>query len=263
MTGERGSLRPTVDRGEGKAVVFVHGYPLHHGMWKPQLASLSEHHHVVLLDLPGFGLARDDPVPDTLSGFSESVDRALTERVPRPTVVVGHSFGGYVALQLIRDHPERFAGLVLADTRAGPDGPEAKEKRRTLARRLADPREHLDVESTGRALLAPGTWAEGGPIVDSVREMVLDAGSPGIRGALTAMAERPDLTEVLASIRVPVLVIWGEEDQLIPPAESQAMVARLPKGVGVGIARAGHLPSLEAPDSVNRALVDFLARVFD
>ena len=91
--------------------------------------------------------------------------------------------------------------------------------------------------------------------------MVQSARSPTIRNTLRAMAGRPDLTPVLATICVPSLVIWGEEDRLIAPAETQAMVARIPVASGQGIPGAGHLPSLESPKQFSRALGELLLRV--
>ncbi len=176
-------------------------------------------------------------------------------------MLVGHSFGGYLSLQLYHDHPDQFRGLVLANTRSGADSPEAREKRLATVRRLEDPSQTLDIEAMTRGLVAPTTWEAGGPVVEVARTMVQSARSPTIRNTLRAMAGRPDLTPVLATIRVPSLVIWGEEDQLIAPAETQAMVARIPDASGQGIPGAGHLPSLESPKQFSRALGELLLRV--
>jgi pimeloyl-ACP methyl ester carboxylesterase len=73
------------------------------------------------------------------------------------------------------------------------------------------------------------------------------------------MAHRPDLTPVLRTIKVPTLVIWGEEDRLIPPIETQALSQELAQATGVGIPEAGHLPMLEAPERFNDALRSFLS----
>jgi 3-oxoadipate enol-lactonase len=260
MSDGEGGKWPAVERGGGPALVFLHGYPLNHSMWQSQLEALSTDHRVVLLDLPGFGLAAERSVPDTLEGFAERVQDLLAHHVPGRAVIVGHSFGGYVALQLFREHPERFAGLVLADTRSEADSVEAREKRLALVQRLEKPGETLDVEESTRGLLAPATWEAGGPLVDRVRAMVRDARSPALRGSLSAMAHRPDLTPVLASINVPTLVVWGEEDRLIPPSQSRSMVARIRGGEGVGIPGAGHLPAVEAPGPFESALRSWLSR---
>jgi 3-oxoadipate enol-lactonase len=261
MQTEPDSPSHAVERGNGTSIVFLHGYPLTHDMWQPQIAPLSQANHVVLLDLPGFGLARGEPVPETLEGFAESVRASISVFSTSPVVVVGHSFGGYVALQLYRQHPEMFRGLVLTNTRSAGDSAEAREKRLATIQRLEAPNQTLDVDEVAKGLLAPATWEAGGPVVTTVREMVGGAPTPTVRATLRAIANRPDLTPVLAEIRVPTLVIWGEEDRLIPPAQSQSMVPLIPAGSGVGIPAAGHLPSLEAPGSFALALENFLHKV--
>jgi 3-oxoadipate enol-lactonase len=249
---------PAIERGKGRPVVFLHGYPLSHEIWLPQLETLSTGNRVVLLDLPGYGLARDWPVPDSLSGFAESVHRTLALQFASPVVVVGHSFGGYVALELFRDHPEQFQAIVLTNTRSDPDGAEAKEKRLATAKRLEDPSLALDVEGTIRGLFSPRNWEAAGPLLETARIIVRNVPSRTIIGTLKAIAGRADLTPVLSTIHVPALVIWGEEDQLIPPAQSRSMVARIPGSSEIGIPGAGHLPSLEAPEDFARALGGFL-----
>jgi 3-oxoadipate enol-lactonase len=249
---------PAVERGTGPPVVFLHGYPLDHRMWEPQLESLAQERRIVLIDLPGFGLAADGPVPDTLSGFARALNVALAAHVPGPVVVVGHSFGGYVALQLYRDFPEHFAGLVLTNTRSEPDNDEARARRMATVRRLEVSSESLDVDATVRSLLSPTAWTAGGPLVESVREIVRGARSRAVIPTLKAIAGRPDLTPVLSTIRVPTLVVWGEEDQLIPPPQTQSMVDRIAGARGVAIPGAGHLPSLEAPRPFTDALKVFL-----
>jgi pimeloyl-ACP methyl ester carboxylesterase len=250
---------PVLEQGHGRPIVFLHGYPLSHAMWKPQLGALSDFARVVLLDLPGYGLAQGSRVPDTLPGFAESVHQTLVRHGEGPVVLVGHSFGGYVALDLIAHHPELVAALVLTNTRSEPDTPEAREKRLATAHRLGEPGEQLDVEATTRALLAPSTWEAGGPLVDQIRGIVGGVRSSTIIPTLAAIAHRPDLTPNLTTIRVPTLVLWGEEDQLIPPAQSRSMVTHLQGATGAGIPRAGHLPSLEAPSAFTEALRHFLS----
>ena len=216
---------------------------------------------MLLLDLPGYGLAEAAPVPDTLTGFADAVRRTLASRLSDRLIVVAHSFGGYIALELLRTHPEIFAGLVLTNTRSEADAPEAREKRLALVKRVEDPLQRLDVEETSRGLLAPATWEANGDLAQNVRGIVRSAQPPAIIGSLKAMAGRADLTPVLSTIRVPTLVLWGEEDRLIPTAQTRSMVARIPSSRGKGIPKVGHLPSLEAPEEFNRAVAELLGRV--
>jgi 3-oxoadipate enol-lactonase len=249
---------PAIERGSGTPVVFLHGFPLSHAIWDLQLDPLSLAHHVVVFDMPGYGLARRQPVPVTLREFAERVARAVRERFDAPVVVVGHSFGGYVALEWFRLHPERFAALVLTNTRATPDSPAARALRLATAERLKDPSEHLDVDAVARDMLAPRNGDPAGPLFARVRNIIENVPSRTIIGTLRAMAGRPDLTPILPRVRIPTLVVWGEADRLIPPEQSQAMLATLPSARGVGIPDSGHLPPLEAPETFARSLNEFL-----
>jgi pimeloyl-ACP methyl ester carboxylesterase len=252
---------PGIEGGHGKTVVFLHGYPLSHEIWEPQLTLLSAGHRLVMLDLPGYGLAQDRTPPETLGGFASAVHDAIAVRSPGPVVVVGHSFGGYIALELVRQHPEQFEALVLTDTRSSADSAEVRAKRLATAERLADPTQGLDIDETVRGLLTPETWEAQGPIVQRLRGIVLAVPPSTIIASLKAIAGRADLTPVLPTITVPTLVVWGEDDQLIPPEQSQSMVGRIPGAVGVEIPQAGHLPFLETPHSFARPVVDFLGRL--
>jgi pimeloyl-ACP methyl ester carboxylesterase len=149
-------------------------------------------------------------------------------------------------------------GLVLTDTRSAADTSEARAKRLATVERLGHPAEGLDIPGTVRGLLAPSTIS-GQPSVVSVVERMVSAPTPrALVPTLLAIAHRPDLTPVLARIEVPTLVIWGEEDRLIPPAESQSMTTRIHGALGVAIPNAGHLPSLETPEPFTNALQKYL-----
>jgi 3-oxoadipate enol-lactonase len=247
-------------RGSGEGVLFLHGYPLHRAMWNPQLSALSDTHRIALLDLPGYGTAADAAVPDTMVGFGEAVRTAIVEKLGGRTTVVAHSFGGYVALQLYADHPELFERLVLVSTRSGADSAEARDKRMATARRLKNPGEHLDVGEVTKSLLAESTWTAGGPVVTVTKAIVGAAPNPTVVRTLTAIADRPDQAAVLPAIDVPTLVIWGEKDGLIPPAQTRELVGAIPEAQGVEIAGAGHLSPLERSDAFNAALRGFLTR---
>jgi pimeloyl-ACP methyl ester carboxylesterase len=250
---------PVLERGAGPTLLFLHGYPLHRAMWNPQLDSLSDHCRVLLADLPGFGTASDHAVPDTLAGFARAVETTVESRVGGPVTVVAHSFGGYIALQLYRDRPDLFERLVLVSTRSEADAPEARAKRLATAERLGNPSERLDVDAAAHPLLSEQSRTGRPRVVEAVRAMVAAAPNRAMVGALRAIANRPDLTPVLASIRVPTLVVWGAQDELMPPARTQALREGVVGSKGVEIAGAGHMSPLEDPPSFDRAVRDFLA----
>ena len=249
---------PAVIRGTGKPVVFLHGYPLNHSTWNAQLAPLSRGRKIVLLDFPGYGLADGREIPTTLQGFSETVHSTLEGLSLSPATIIGHSFGGYVALQLYRDHPDQFQALGLVSTRSEADTPETRTKRLATAARLRTAGETLDIEGTTRSLLSETTWNQRSELVQTVREIIQAATTRAVIPTLQAIADRPDLTPVLPTIQVPTLVLWGESDGLIPNAQTQALVGRIRGAQGMGFPDAGHLAALETPAAFNVAMLRFL-----
>jgi 3-oxoadipate enol-lactonase len=176
-------------------------------------------------------------------------------------VVVGLSMGGYVALRLQARWPGRVSGMVLADTRAGPDDEAGRGKRTDQAARARREGIGWMEEALLPALLGETTLRERPGVVEDVRRMIGEGDPEGVARALEAMRARPDSTPHLGKIRVPVLALVGEEDTLTPVAEA----TRIAEGAGDGrlvvIPGAGHLSNLEAPAPFREALFSFLARV--
>ena len=166
--------------------------------------------------------------------------------------------GGYVAFEFCRQYPERVAGLILAATRAGADSAEVKDARDKAAGVAIAEGTVAIAEGMLPKLLAPGNYKAQPDLVDFVREMMQETSEDGVVGALTAMRDRPDSTPDLPALDVPVLILHGQEDQLIPLAEAEAMAAALPKAKLVVVPGAGHLPNLEQPEIFNDAVREFL-----
>jgi 3-oxoadipate enol-lactonase len=175
-------------------------------------------------------------------------------------VVVGCSMGGYAAFSFVRRHRRCVAALVLQDTRAGADTPEARANRATLAAKVLAEGATAAVEAFLPKLVGETSHRERPALVASLRERILAASPRGIANALYGLAARADSREMLPKIAVPTLVLVGEEDVLTPPEESKAMAAAIPGARLEVIPRAGHLANLENPDAVNAALRAFLPR---
>ena len=245
------------DVGAGMPVLFAHAFPLNRTMWAPNVSALVDRCRCVAADYRGFGESTVAP-PFTMEQYADDLARLLDVlRIDR-VVFTGCSMGGYVAFAFLRRHRDRVRALVLADTRAGADTDEGREKRRKLieAARTSGPTAVANAQIA--SLVGPSTREKQPDTYDAVHRMIAQAPAAGIIGALEAMMARPDSTAMLSAIDVPTLVVVGAEDTLTPVAESERLRAAIPGSTLEIIAGAGHLASLERPGAFNHVLTEFL-----
>jgi 3-oxoadipate enol-lactonase len=251
------------ERGEGPKdpVVLLHGFPLNHRMWTPQVDALAAYRRVITADYPGFGSSpRPCAQPDVryyAEGVVELLDRLGLERV----VLGGLSMGGYVAFACLRLFPERISALLLASTRPEPDSEDARDARRELARRVAEEGIEILPRLQMERLLAPDTLENNEDVVEFVRDIILESSPDGVVAALGAMRDRPDSTGLLGKISVPTLVVSGAQDALATPEIMGEMAEKIPYSRHLILSKAGHLSNLEAPEEFNAALLGFLAEI--
>ena len=251
-----------LDEGGGdRVVVFVHGFPFRASMWAPQIpVTIEGGCRAIAPDLPGFG---GSSVPAersaySIDGYADLVAALTGELGLGAVVLVGLSMGGYIALAVARRHPEVLAGLVLADTRADPDSPEGRQ---TRSDQQAVVEERGDVAPLVDSLLTR-ILAEAGPRHAEVRatlgDMMRSTAPAAWIGALEAMKQRRDQTDLLPSISVPTLVVVGEHDGLAPVDVAEAMAKSIPGARLEIVPEAGHVSNLENPEVFNRVLSEFL-----
>lgn len=251
-----------LERGAGMPVVFVHGFPLDHSMWDAQIAYLSGRWRVIAPDMRGFGGSQSHGETSTMEQMADDVAGALDNLgIDEPIVLCGLSMGGYVAFAFWRKYAARLRGLVLCDTRAAADTPEAAAARfETVERLLAEGTTPL-ADAMLPKLFAPATLAERPNVSAIERQKILAAEPAGLAAALRGMAARRDFTDELANVACPVLVIVGREDVISTVDEMRAMAAAIVGSEFVILPSAGHLTPLENPDGFNEAIEQFLTRV--
>ena len=247
------------DQGTGPAILFVHGFPVDHTMWSAQIAAFSKTHRVIAPDLRGFGGTDGALYAVSMEQFADDLIGLLEAlRVDRPIAFCGLSMGGYIGWQFALRHPEWLGRLILCDTRAAADSPEAAENRL----KMADVVIKEGPEPVARAMmpkLFAATTTERQPaLTERVRQMVMATAATAIAAAHRGMAVRPDVTSALPGLRVPTLIIVGEHDAISPPAEMKAIAEALPNARFAVIPDAGHMAPMENPVAVNLAIREFL-----
>ena len=231
-------------------------------MWEPQHALADQGWRIVMPQFRGFDCTKSDvPEAASLEDYARDVADLLETLGVDQAVVGGLSMGGYVAFELYRRMPHLFSGLVLADTRAEADGPEARANRARMIELAGAHGAQAIADEMMSKLLGDTTRRSCPAVEDRVRALILANHPSAIQAALRSMMTRPDSTPLLSSIAVPTLVIVGEEDALTPPPLSTSMAAAIRHAELVRVPMAGHLSSLEQPQAFNAALANFLARL--
>jgi 3-oxoadipate enol-lactonase len=248
------------EAGQGTPVVLLHGFPLSGAIWHEQQQRLSEHYRVIAPDLRGHGRS---PAPSgvyEMDLLARDVLALLDALRIKKAIIMGHSMGGYVTLAAWKLVPERFLALGLIDSQSGADSEEGRQGRYKMAEKVAAEGGKVVAEAMLPKLFAPNLPA-GAPIIDHVRQMILNTPSAGIVGTLKGMAGRADSGQLLPKLNIPVLILTGDKDQIIPPDKAKAMAAAIPTATLALVENAGHMPMLEQPQATTTAIRDFLSGV--
>ncbi|AUS79876.1 alpha/beta hydrolase [Actinoalloteichus sp. AHMU CJ021] len=247
-------------------LVLLHAFPVDARMWGGVRPLLGPGRRVFAPDQRGLGgrpLTRDGDVPQPdLDVVADDVLAELDAQGVRRVVVGGCSMGGYVAMALLRRAPGRVAGLVLVGTRAGADGPEQRANRLRVADRLErEGATGWSAESAVEGLLGPTTRASRPEVVRAVRGWAREQSPAGVAWAQRAMASRRDSRALLAAATVPVLVVAGQEDGVVPVGEHRALAGDIAGSALRVVPGAGHLAPVEDPVGFAGCLVPWLDEV--
>ena len=241
------------DVGAGPALVLLHPFPLDRRAWAGAVEELRRANRVLTVDARGFGES-DLGGRYSIADLADDVAALLDARGVATATVAGQSMGGYTALAFAARHPARLRAMVLANTRAAADTPAAREGRAAAIAAIRDEGVGVYLDRSLPRLLASTAPPA---LLASVRALA-ELRPDHLVAGIEALRDRPDRSAELSKIRVPVLVISGARDQIVPSGEMLEMSRALPASRLVSLERAGHLANLEMPDRFVRALRDFL-----
>ncbi len=248
------------EQGQGTPVVLLHGYPLSSAIWQEQRQRLGDYFHVITPDLRGHG---HSPAPlgvYEMEILGRDVLALLDSLGVKKAAILGHSMGGYVTLALWKLAPERFLALGLICSQSGADTPQAREGRYTTADKVSASGSKVVADSMIPRLFSPDVPADES-FIEQMRAIIMSTKPDGIIGSLKGMAVRPDSTPILPNINVPVLIVTGDKDQIIPPQKADAMASAIPGATLATIENAGHMPMLEQPQAMTMAIRNFLSEI--
>ena len=244
-------------KGEGPPLVLLHGYVGDRRMWRAQIEALSDDFTVVAWDAPGYGGSSDPPEDFPLSEFADCLAAFVEALGFGRAHVLGVSFGGGLALELYRRHPELIETLVLASAYAGWAGSlpsEVVEERLTQALRLADMAPDQLVAELIPTMLSDSAPAE---LVEEFAASMRDFHPVGLRANARAFAAA-DLRDVLPRVAVPTLLLYGDRDVRAPAKVANDIHAGIAGSKLVVIPGAGHACNIDAPERFNAEVRAFL-----
>jgi pimeloyl-ACP methyl ester carboxylesterase len=233
--------------GRGKPLLLLHGWGTSLDTFSAMADDLGRFFRVVAFDFPGHGGSDMPPAAwavDDFVGLTLDVMAALGLKRP---AILGHSFGGRVAIKLAASHPEAVDRLVLVDSAGVPPPRTAGRALKRVASRSAN--------AVGRHLGRPGQAIRGAVVRRIASPDYLNAGP--LRPTFLAVVKE-DLRPVMPRIAAPTLVVWGESDDDTPLAAGRAMTELIPHASLLVIKNAGHFPYLDQYGRVRLALIPFL-----
>jgi pimeloyl-ACP methyl ester carboxylesterase len=248
LDGEKGSA----------PILFVHGFPYDHQMWKSQIDEFSKHYYCVSYDIRGLGSSPAGEGQFTMELFVDDLEKTIDELELDKPILCGLSMGGYISLRAMERMPDKFSGLILCDTKSIADDNEGKLKRAEAIKQINSGKFDELIETFVRNCFGDKFVEEDNSNYNEVVERSKKNDPVGVKGCLLAMAGRTDTTESLSKIKLPTLVICGSEDKLSPPKVMKPMAEKIAGSKFILIEDAGHMTPIENPKEFNRAIKEFL-----
>lgn len=245
-------------KGSGIPVVLLHGYLGSRRYWSDVYPALVSRYRVILADVRGHASSPATEGIYTMEQLAEDTV-ALLDRYEIPKAYVfGHSLSGYSTLALAEKYPDRLLGFGLIHSTSLPDTDAAKEGRLQTAERVKTEGVSPLVDGLIPKLFAPDNREAMEKKVTTAKEIGYAASPQGAIGCALGMRERPDRTHVLRQTNLPVLLLAGEQDEVIPPDR------RFPVSGGhitaVTLPRTGHMSMMEDPSRLTDEIVEFIEK---
>ena len=246
--------------GEGPYLVLIHGAGDNLKMWYNQVPAFSRHYQVLTYDVRGFGQTQSPAGEYSMALFAEDLYQLLQALKIDETFLLGYSMGGRIALELTIRHPETAKALILANSGVGgPRPPQAVERFRTMLELLQQGDVATIAEEMTIAAFSPGFKSKSPEAFERYKAVKLAVDPQSFAQAMMALAadiRPPDV----GRIRCPALIICGENDSYMTPDVARSLQQAVP-GSELRVMPTGHASAIEAPESFNDAVLEFLSRL--
>jgi pimeloyl-ACP methyl ester carboxylesterase len=246
----------STDTGSGAPILLIHGFPFHQQIWEDYVGRLSDSFRVLTVDLPGFGKSPALLSPFNLGQVADTLFSFISSKNLNALSILGHSLGGYVALDMVEKRPELFSSLVLFHSTAYADSDEKKESRTKV----------VDFVRKNGALpftsgFIPPLFADPThPAIKKVTQIASQATAEAVIGYTLAMRERKDQIKTLENFKNPTLFLAGESDPGIPVDSIRKQAASCQKPEIHIFEKVAHMGMFEKPAETAAKIKGFLMK---
>lgn len=236
-----------INKGKGMPVVLLHGFCETKEIFKEFIPELSENYHLIIPDLPGFGTNNSDINGIKIDDMAEFVSELLIQLEIDECVMIGHSMGGYIALEFANKYPDKIAGLGLLHSTCYADNEEKKQNRDKTIEFIEKNGVEKFVDSFTPNLFSPSFREDLSDEIAFATNIALSTPQKTITEVTKALRDRKDHSQTLKDSTYPVLFVFGKEDSILP-LEQHLPIAALPSYAMVNIlGYTGHMSMLELP----------------
>lgn len=236
------------EEGSGHAIVLLHGFCGSHAYWDKIVPELEKEFRVIAPDLPGHGKSSHVEDARTIDGMADSIKRLLDELQLEKVTLFGHSLGGYIALSFAERYSDCLNGLALVHSTAFPDSAEAKKGREANIEKVGQQGISALIDGLIPKLFSPEHVEERRADIEKAKQIGYQTSVEGAIAALQAMKDRPDRNQVMTETSLPILLVAGEQDQIIP-ADKTFSVTK--ENIEQALLReVGHMSMMESPDQL-------------
>jgi pimeloyl-ACP methyl ester carboxylesterase len=245
--------------GEGHCLILLHGFPMDSRVWDGFGQLFGNRFKILRIDLPGFGQSDHIDENHDMPLMAAAVKAVLDKEKIVRSVIVGHSMGGYVALEFSNLYPEMVSGLVLFHSQAAGDDEQAQDARNETIIRVLNDKEGF-IRSFVPSLFDPSFSANNPQAIEAIYNLSVSQSEKGIIAALAGMRDRGNHIHLLTKLRVPVLFILGKMDSRMPVVKIMAQAGLPHHAEMLLLDHVGHMGFMEKPKLTMGVISDFAWR---
>jgi pimeloyl-ACP methyl ester carboxylesterase len=244
-----------------QSIIFIHGFPFDHTLWNDVINELQDSYYCISYDVRGFGGSELNTGQYTMESYTEDLEIIIFELKLDKPVLCGFSMGGYIALRINEKQKRNYKALILANTATNSDNDEAKLKRANAISSIDTEGLEPFLDKFLSVAFNENFSKKEPQKIEEIKNKIMNINPLGIKGALLAMISRTDTTNSLKTINIPVLLITGENDKVIPQDTMTQMANKITNSTLVSLNNSGHMSMVEKPDEFNHAIRKFLETI--